>query len=223
VEFIESHLDFLIRHILTVVFVGFLVEAAGVPFPSRLLLIVAATVADQPRQLVALVAVGTVGSLIGDHVPYLAGALTGPRILAFYCRLTLGSAACVDKTVGYFRRFGAAAILMSRFSAGVRLFASALSGCGHISYRTFITFDVIGTVLYLTLWSVVGYLIGDQAAEFLSQHGRARLLVLVGPLAFATLLAYRLWQRRRDRPADASAIVTGSACVEELLEQRRNV
>jgi membrane protein DedA with SNARE-associated domain len=223
VEFIESHLDFLIRHILTVVFVGFLVEAAGVPFPSRLLLIVAATVADQPRQLVALVAVGTVGSLIGDHVPYLAGALTGPRILAFYCRLTLGSAACVDKTVGYFRRFGAAAILMSRFSAGVRLFASALSGCGHISYRTFITFDVIGTVLYLTLWSVVGYLVGERAAEFLSHHGRARLLVFVGPLALATLVAYRLWRRRRDRPADASAIVTGSACVEEPLEHRRNV
>jgi hypothetical protein len=38
-EFLESHLDFLLRHLLAVVFVGFLVEAAGVPFPRRLLLL----------------------------------------------------------------------------------------------------------------------------------------------------------------------------------------
>jgi membrane protein DedA with SNARE-associated domain len=128
-------------------FAAFLVEAAGLPFPSRIVLLIAATLAGEPGQLVGLVVVSTVGLLIGDHVPYLAGALTGPRILAFYCRITLGSAGCVEKTVGYFKRFGAAAILMSRFSASVRLFASALSGCGHITYRKFVTFDAVGTLL----------------------------------------------------------------------------
>jgi len=103
VDFIQSHLDFLIRHLLSVVFVAFLVEAAGLPFPSRILLLIAATLADEPGQRVGLVAVSTVGSLIGDHVPYVAGALSGPRILAFYCRITLGSAQCVEKTVGYFK------------------------------------------------------------------------------------------------------------------------
>jgi membrane-associated protein len=213
VDFIQSHLDFLVRHLLSVVFVAFLVEAAGVPFPSRLLLLVAATLADQPKQLVGLIIAGTVGSLIGDHVPYLAGALTGPRILAFYCRITLGSAECVDKTVGYFRRFGAAAILMSRFSASVRLFASALSGCGHISYRKFITFDFIGTVFYMVFWGTVGYLVGERAAEILNRHGGTRLLVLVGPLALATLVGYRLWRRRRYGPASADTVVAESSCV----------
>jgi hypothetical protein len=80
------------RHVLTVVFVAFLVEAAGVPLPSRLLLLIAAAVAIDARQVATLVVVATAGSLIGDHVPYLAGAMTGPRILAFYCWITLGSA-----------------------------------------------------------------------------------------------------------------------------------
>jgi membrane protein DedA with SNARE-associated domain len=127
VELIQSHLDFLLRHVLSVVFVAFLIEAAGVPFPSRILLLIAATVAIDAREVAALVLAGTAGSLIGDHVPYLAGAMTGPRILSFYCWITLGSAACVEKTVGYFKRFGAHAVLLSRFSASVRLFASALS------------------------------------------------------------------------------------------------
>lgn len=210
---IEAHFDFLLQHLFAVVFVGFLVEAAGVPFPSRILLLVAATVASGPHQLMGVIAAGVGGALIGDHVPYLAGALTGPRILALYCRITLGSEECVEKTVGYFRRFGAAAILLSRFSHSVRLFASALSGCGHISYRRFLGFNVLGTVLYTALWAVIGYLVGERAAELLSRHGGPRLLLLIGPLALAALVTYRLWKRRRYGPAKSTQLREQAACV----------
>jgi len=214
VELIQSHLEFLLRHARTVVFVAFLVEAAGVPFPSRILLLIAATVATDAGQVAALVAVSTAASLIGDHVPYLAGALTGPRILAFYCWITLGSAGCVEKTVGYFKRFGAAAVLLSRFSASVRLFASALSGCGHITYWKFVTCDGVGTLLYTTAWATVGYLVGERAADLLGRHRAARLLVLVGPVALAALITYRLWRRRRYGAARADVVITESSCVE---------
>ncbi len=214
-DFIDSHLGFLVAHLLSVVFVAFLVEAAGVPFPSRILLLVAATLADEPRQLVGIVAAGAAGSLIGDHVPYLAGALHGPRILKLYCRITLGSAECVDKTVGYFQRFGAAAILLSRFSTSVRLFASALSGCGHITYGKFITCDAVGTLVYMVIWVTVGYLVGDRAAALLNRYGSARLLLLLGPLALGAVVAYRLWRRRRYGAASAAVVVAESSCVVE--------
>ena len=212
-DWIEPHLDVLVDHLFTVVFAAFLVEAAGVPFPTRLLLLVAASLAE-PRQLVALVAVTTVGSLIGDHVPYAAGVLTGPRILAFYCRITLGSAQCVERTVGYFKRFGAGAILFSRFSHSIRLFASALSGCGHIPYWKFITFDCVGTVVYAALWVTVGSLIGGRAAAMLGRHGGARLFLLIGPFALVTLIAYRLWRRRRYGAANPDVVRTESSCVD---------
>jgi membrane protein DedA with SNARE-associated domain len=211
-EWIEAHFQFLVDHLLAVVFVAFLIEAAGVPFPTRLLLLVAATVAE-PRQLPGLVAATTAGSLIGDHVPYVAGALTGPRILALYCRLTLGSEQCVEKTVGYFKRFGAGAIMLSRFSHSVRLFASALSGCGHIPYWRFIVFDLVGTVLYATLWVAIGHLVGERAAALLGRHDAARLVLLVGPLALATLIGYRLWRRHRYGPAKSDALREQSSCV----------
>ena len=212
VEWIEAYLHFLVDHLLAVVFAAFLIEAAGVPLPTRLLLLVAATLAE-PGQLAGLVAATTAGSLIGDHVPYVAGALTGPRILALYCRVTLGSEQCVERTVGYFKRFGAGAILLSRFSHSVRLFASALSGCGHISYWRFIVFDLAGTVLYAALWVTVGHLVGDQAAEILGRHGATRLLLLIGPLALATLIGYRLWRRRRYGPAKSDVLREQSSCV----------
>ena len=219
-ELIQPHLDFLLRHLLTVVFVAFLIEGAGLPFPSRILLLVAATLAIDLRQLVWLVAASTAGSLMGDHVPYLAGVLTGPRILALYCRLTLGSADCVEKTVAYFRRFGLLAVLLSRFSTSVRLFASALSGCGHIAYWKFITLDVVGTIAYTTALVTVGALVGERAAELLGRQRGARLLVLVGPAALGALIAYRLWRRHRHGPARADVVVAESSCVEDPAKTR---
>ena len=213
-EFLQSHVDFLLRHLLTLVFVAFLLEGTGLPFPSRILLLLAATLAIDLRQLVGLVAASAAGSLLGDHVPYLAGALTGPRILALYCRITLGSADCVEKTVGYFRRFGALAVLLNRFSTSARLFASVLSGCGHIPYWKFITFDVVGTVAYTTVLVTIGALVGERAAAVLGREGGARLLVLVGPAALTSLIAYRLWRRRRHGPARADVVVDESSCVE---------
>jgi membrane protein DedA with SNARE-associated domain len=212
-EFIQPHLEFFVRHLLAAVAVVCFVDAAGLPFPNRIVLIIAGTLAIDARHLVGLVVVSTVGSVIGDHIPYLVGALTGPRILALYCRITLGSTECVEKTVGYFRRFGAAAVLLSRFSASVRLFASALSGCGHIAYRKFITFDLIGTVVYVTLWLMVGHLVGARAAEMLGRHTAARLLVVIWPLALATIVGYRLWRRRRYGSAKADVLIAESSCV----------
>ena len=210
-DWVQSHLDVLLEHVLTIVFCAFLIEAAGIPFPSRIILLVAATLTTEPRVLAGLVAVSAGGALIGDHVPYIAGALTGPRILALYCRLTLGSEECVKKTVRYFTRFGPAAILLSRFSTSVRLFAAALSGCGHIAYWRFLVFDLVGTVLYSAALIIVGRLVGESAAEFLQQRGGMRLLLLVGPLAFGGLLGYRVYRRSRYGAASLDAVRGGAA------------
>lgn len=205
--------DVLADHLFLIVFLGFLVEGAGIPFPSRLMLIVAATFAGNPRELVLLGAACAGGALIGDHVPYAGGMLAGPRILGLYCRLTLGSAECVERTVHYFRRFGAAAILLSRFSASIRIFASALSGCGHIAYRRFLAYNVVGTLIYATLWIAVGHLLGDRAGELLRRYAAAKYLVLLGPLALAALLGYRLWRRSRYGPARAGTLAVEAKCL----------
>jgi membrane protein DedA with SNARE-associated domain len=211
VDALQPHLEALVRHVHAIVFGAFIIEAAGIPFPSRLILVVAATLVDRRDALVELVLLSATGAVLGDHVPYLAGKLMGPRLLGLYCRVTLGSEQCVEKTVGYFARFGPAAVLLSRFSASVRIFASVLSGCGHISYRRFLVWDVIGSLLYATVWVTVGYLIGDQAVDLLKRYGGMRLLVLVSPLVFIGLIAYRLWRRRRYGPA-RSADLPRVAC-----------
>ena len=213
-ELIQAHLEFFLRHLLSAVFIISLVDAVGVPFPGRIVLVIAGTLAIDARQLVGVIIAGTVGSLVGDHIPYLAGALTGPRILAWYCWVTLGSADCVENTVRYFRRFGAAAVLLVRFSAPIRLLASALSGGGHIAYWTFLTFDLMGTLGFVTFWVMIGHFVGARAVEMLGHHTAVRLAVLIWPLAFVIIIAYRLWRRRRYGSANRSVSIAESSCAE---------
>ena len=216
---LQSHLDFLIAHLVATVFVAATIEATGIPFPSRIILLVAATLAPGQRELAALVAVATVGSLIGDHVPYVAGRLAGPGLLVLYCRLTLGSEQCVEKTIAYFQRFGPAAILLGRFSTSVRLFASAMSGCGHLSYGRFVLYDLSGSLVYATLWVTVGHLLGARAGALLRQHGR--VLILVVPIALAGVLAYRLWRRSRYGAARPIALRV-SGCPPSVVKLSKN-
>jgi membrane protein DedA with SNARE-associated domain len=222
-EVLQPYLEFLSDHIVTVVLITSFIEAAGVPFPGRLLLIVAATLVADVRELVEVGAAAIVGSVAGDHIPYTAGYYVGPRLLDFYCRVTLGSERCVAQTLSYFQRFGAAAVAMGRFSTTVRLLAAALSGCGHISYVRFLLWDAMGTIVYAVVWASIGYLVGNQAIAFLERHGAARYLVLIIPVALVSVVAYRLWRRTRHGPAQPDALdPVVSACLSPtVLEHQR--
>jgi membrane protein DedA with SNARE-associated domain len=193
---LQPYLDFIAAHPFSVVFVSSLIEAAGVPFPSRVILLLAPAFLATDNELLRLIVVATVGAVLGDHVPYFAGRLAGVRLLGLYCRVTLASDGCVETTLRYFRRFGPAALLFSRFSASVRLFASACAGCGQITYPRYLAFDLVGTVLYTSIVVMVGWLVGERAVAFLTTDRRRFVFLGLVVLAWATLIGYRLWRRR---------------------------
>ena len=204
-DFLQSHLQFFAEHPFGVVFFALLIEAAGIPFPTRIILILAPAFIDTDRDLARLAVVGAVGAVLGDHIPYLAGRLAGLRMLAFYCRITLSSTSCVDKALHYFTRFGAPALLLSRFSTSVRILASACAGCGRISYGRYLTLDGLGTLLYTCLWVMVGAVVGDRAVQFFMHDPRRFAFLALAALAVAIALGYRVWGRWRERRLTSTA------------------
>jgi membrane protein DedA with SNARE-associated domain len=196
---VQPFLGWLREHLFAVVFVASLVDATGLPFPGRAILVVAGLSVTARHDVVLLIVTSLLGSLLGDHVLYLAGRRGGIRLLALYCRLSLGSARCVEQALRSFKRFGAVAVLLARFSTSVRLFAAILAGAGEISYWRFVALDTVGTVVYSTLWIVLGALFGAAVLERTGPFMRGLLLLL--PTALFGVLAYRLVRRRRYGPA----------------------
>jgi membrane protein DedA with SNARE-associated domain len=210
---------FLTGHVHLAVFVASAIEATGIPFPSRILLILAGVFLASTAGLAGAVVLAAAGAVVGDHILYLSGRRGGTALLKIYCRLSLGSERCVENTVAHFIRFGAPAIMLARFSTGLRLFAAILSGCGHIDYPRFLAYDIAGSLLYASLWITLGHLFGAQVVAVLAWVGRRRALLLIVPAGIAALLAYRLWRRWRygaAQPPAATGPDTRPACASNI-------
>ncbi|MGH7346703.1 MAG: DedA family protein, partial [Candidatus Rokuibacteriota bacterium] len=103
---------------------------------------------------------------------------------------------CVEDTLRYFRRFGATAVVLGRYSTGVRLFAAILSGTGQITYQRFVLYDLAGSLAYATLWVVLGRVFSEEVELIFEWLGRHRGLFLIVPAAILAIVGYRLWRRR---------------------------
>jgi membrane protein DedA with SNARE-associated domain len=198
-ENLLPYLDLFAAHLYLFVFLSSLIDATGFPFPGRVVLVIAGTIASTDREVATVVAMGAAGAVIGDHGLYLAGMVGGPRLLALYCRLTFSPPHCIDRTVAYFRRLGPPAIMLGRFSTSVRLFAAVMAGSGHFPYARFVGYDLLGALSYAGLWVLLGYVFGEQVHAVLQGVGGRRALLLVVPAAIAAIVAFRLWHLARQR------------------------
>jgi membrane protein DedA with SNARE-associated domain len=183
-----------------------LIDATGLPFPGRVVLVAAgAAMAKDWGQVAVITAAGALGAVIGDHLWYAAGRLgAADRLTALYCKLSLASGRCEARARSRFDRFGPLAIVIGRFVAGVRIFAAPMAGGGAISYPRFLLFDLIGAVAWAGLFVVLGYALGAQWRARFEHHGWGVALTVLAVLAVAgpaAIILVRLARRRRHGPA----------------------
>jgi membrane protein DedA with SNARE-associated domain len=183
-----------------------LIDATGLPFPGRVVLVAAgAAMAKDWGQVAVITAAGALGAVIGDHLWYAAGRLgAADRLTALYCKLSLASGRCEARARSRFDRFGPLAIVIGRFVAGVRIFAAPMAGGGAISYPRFLLFDLVGAVAWAGLFVVLGYALGAQWRARFEHHGWGVALTALAVLAVAgpaAIILVRLARRRRHGPA----------------------
>ena len=152
--------------------------------------------------MTAVILLAAAGTVIGDHILYFVGTAGGDKAVSLYCTVSLGSERCVQNAHDYFNRYGGMTIVIGRFVAGVRLFASALAGAGAISYPRFLLFDVVGALVWAVVFVLPGYFLGERAVHFLERFGNVVLFVALAlMLALVAVVGMRLWKRRRHKPA----------------------
>ena len=113
----------------------------------------------------------------GDQTGYLIGRKAGPRVFS-RPDSRLFKQEYVDKTYAYFDRYGGRTIIIARFVPIVRTFAPVAAGVGKMHYRTFITYNVIGALLWGVGVTVLGYFLGQ--ITFVQQNIEFILIGIVG-------------------------------------------
>lgn len=134
------------------------------PFlPGDSLLFVAGALAALPSNdlnVHTMVALMVIAAVIGDAVNYTIGRLFGEKLFS-NPNSKIFRRSYLDKTHQFYEKHGGKTIILARFVPIVRTFAPFVAGMGHMSYRHFAAYNVIGALLWVLLFTYAGYLFGN--------------------------------------------------------------
>jgi len=96
---------------------------------------------------------------LGDNVNYWVGRLIGQKLFESNNRFLKRKH--LEKTQDFYAKYGTKAVILARFVPIVRTFAPFVAGIGKMPYLKFLTFSVIGSVLWNSLFIFGGYFLGN--------------------------------------------------------------
>jgi len=103
-----------------------------------------------------------VAAILGDSFNYYTGSKIGNRI---YLRdFWFLRRKHIDETQKFYEKYGGRTIIYARFMPIVRTFAPFVAGIGKMQYRKFLSYNVIGAIIWITFFMVVGYIFGNIPA-----------------------------------------------------------
>jgi len=134
-----------------------------------------------------------VAAVAGDQVGYIFGSRVGPSLFR-RPDSKIFKQEYVEKARAYFERHGSKTIVLARFVPIVRTFAPILAGVGDMQYRTFVTFNVLGGLLWAVGVTSLGYILGESVPEI-----DKYLLPVIALIVLLSVLpvAIEIWRNRR--------------------------
>ena len=192
-------------------FVILVVTCAGIPFPDTLMLLAVGSFVEQGEmKLWQVLVVGSAGAIIGDQIGYCLGRWGGRRLVRRITR-KVGGADKMKRAEVFSKRWGGAGIFFSRWLVGpLGPWINLSSGITAYPWPRFVLWDLLGEVLWVVLYVMLGYIFSDRVQELADLLGNVTWLI-VGVIA-AAILGWRLFQYfrnsdvTRDEPARVAAL-----------------
>jgi len=134
-----------------------------------------------------------VAAVAGDALNYSIGHYLGERAYT----IKWIKKEYLDKTHAFFEKHGGKAIFLARFVPIVRTFAPFVAGIGHMSYSYFATYNVVGGVMWVIIFSLLGYFFGN--IPFVKANFELVIVAIIFVSVVPMILEW--WKSRRSSPA----------------------
>ena len=165
----------------------------GLIAPGEFTVIVGGVIAGQGTiSVIPLLGIVWLSCVLGDTASFFVGRRLGRQFLERHgpkVKITSKRLAQVDE---YFAKHGGKTILIGRFIGIIRAIAPFIAGASGLRYRSFLPYSVIGTGLWGSFYTLLGYLFYQSFDKVAGIAGKATFvfaaLVLTG---VAIVTAYR--------------------------------
>lgn len=152
--------------------IGFFLPGDSLLFTTGLL--ITTNKLDTPLWLACLLI--CVAAILGDQAGYLFGKKVGPSLFN-RPDSKLFKQENVVKAHDFFEKYGPKSLVLARFVPIVRTFTPIIAGVSGMRYRSFITFNIIGGVMWGAGVTLLGAWLGN--IEFVHKNIEAILILIV--------------------------------------------
>jgi membrane protein DedA with SNARE-associated domain len=174
-------------------------EAACIPISSELTFLLGGALASAGMSathhlnLALVIIAGTLAELVGSYVSYAVGRKGGRPLVHRWGRYLLVTQSDVDRAERFLVGRGAWAIPVARMLPVIRAFTSIVAGLVEVPPVRFGVLNAIGTVIYISAMSSLGYALGGEWKKFDSAFSiGSYVLVVLVVLAIAAYVFHRL-------------------------------
>ncbi len=101
-----------------------------------------------------------IAAILGDSVGYWFGANVGTNFFKRKDSLFFKQE-YLKRTERFYQKYGGRAVVLARFVPVVRTLAPILAGVGSMNYKTFLSFNIIGGLLWGVGMTLIGYFLGS--------------------------------------------------------------
>lgn len=110
--------------------------------------------------IVWLIVILCFAAILGDLVNYLIGKFFGEKLFS-NPKSKIFKQSYLEKTNKFYEKHGGKTIIIARFVPIVRTFAPFVAGMGKMCYKRFGTYNIIGGMAWIAIFSLLGYFLGS--------------------------------------------------------------
>ncbi|MDX6233415.1 MAG: rane-associated protein [Nocardioidaceae bacterium] len=174
----------------------------GAVLPGEVAISSLATKVDGLLPLLVLGIAVALGASAGDHLGFVIGRVSGPRLRGSRLIARLGRDRW-DKASELMQAHGFWAILVSRLLPFVRTVMPAVAGAAHLRYPRFALASVLGAAVWSTVWVGAG---AGLAASGVLDNTPLVIAVVVAVVVLGIVMRLVRRSRRPTVPADLAAL-----------------
>lgn len=168
---------------------------------DSLLFATGALAATGSMNIVVLVVLLIAAAILGDSVNYWVGSKLGTRIFKEDARVLKTD--YLRRTQVFYEKYGGKVIIIGRFIPIVRTYAPFVAGAARMSYPKFLTYNVVGGVIWIFLFLMGGFVFG--AIPFVEDNFFLVVLVIIFLSVLPPLVEYSKTRRARRASKSASS------------------
>jgi membrane protein DedA with SNARE-associated domain len=178
-------------------------EQLGVPIPAEPTLVIAGGLAGSGLlSPLGLLAATIAAAIMADSSLFLLGRRWQSAVWRIVGRLSRSGEGSEERAKPVFARWGLRALVLARFLPGVSQVMVLMAGATGARFRSFLGYDLMGAVLWVTLPIGGGMLFSAQLDRFLTAASRIGSSIL---LAVAAVVVVVLASRRALRKSGSLA------------------